>query len=334
MSATLAKNKVEEIATLTSFCVDELKEREVEYLKKKKMTSDRFPSYYTLSRWTYQELLVTLHLSDEVIIEKDTNANNETSKAEGVAINLDPDASIEISKAEGVGLGHGPDSPVETSKEINTGDSDDNFISLENFWYWFSKLKLSLSRALVFFLSFTIIGQLLTQTGRSAYSIIFWKAWIMGKVCLGIWNDDCMQAFDADQTFAEMLITDANEKNMGDHLEAIVSIRSVLFQLIPGLTLLSVYVQNTSKTPIYITNKRLLQCVPNFLLTFSQARELAIEVELRRIGEHHNQIHNYKEFNIQVMNKNINSNSLLLLFLGVDNPSINSSFVSNSISPH
>ena len=91
---------------------------------------------------------------------------------------------------------------------------------------------------------------------------------------------------------------------MGDYLEAIISIRSVLFQLVPGLTLVSVYVQNTSKTPVYITNQRLLNCVPEFLLTYSQARELAIEVELRRIGEHHDQIHNYKEFNIQVMNNN------------------------------
>ena len=281
MSATLAKSKVEEIATLTSFCVDELKAREVEDLKKKRMTSDRFPSYYTLSRWTYQELLVTLHLDDEVIIEKDTDAPIEVSVAEGVAINLDPEV-------------------------INTEDFNDNneSISLKNDWYWFAKLKLSLSRAFLFALSFTIIGHLLTQTGRYAYTIICWKAYIMAKVCLGIWNDDCMQAFDTDETFAEMLITDTDERNMGDYLEAIVGIRSVLFQLVPGLTLVSVYVQNTSKTPVYITNQRLLLTVPEFLLTYSQARELAIEVELRRIGEHHNQIHNYKEFNIQVMNNN------------------------------
>jgi len=278
MSATLAKSKVEEIATLTSFCVDELKAPEVEELKKKKITSDRFPSYYTLSRWTYQELLVTMHLDHEVIIETDIDAPIEVSKAEGVAINLDPE---------------------ETNADNFDGNNESN--SIKNHWYWFAKLKLFLSRTFLFALSFTFIGHLLTQTGRCAYSIICWKAYIMSKVCLGIWNDDCMQAFDSDKTFLEMLISDTDERNVGDHLEAIVSIRSVLFQLVPGLTLVSVYVQNTSRTPIYITNQRLLKCVPEFLLTYSQARELAIEVELRRIGEHHNQIDNYKEFNIQVM---------------------------------
>lgn len=280
MSATLAKSKVEEIATLTSFCVDELKAREVEDLKKKRMTSDRFPSYYTLSRWTYQELLVTLDLDDEVIIEKDTDGPIEVSVAEGVAIN-------------------NPDSEVTNTDDFN---DNNNAISIKN--HWFAKLKLSLSRALLFALSFTIMGHLLTQTGRSAYTIIFWKAYIMAKVSIGVWNDDWMHAFDTDETFAEMLITDTDERNMGDYLEAIVGLRSVLFQLVPGLTIVSVYVQNTSKTPIYITNQKLLKCVPEFLLTYSQARELAIEVELRRIGEHHDQIHNYKEFNIQVMNNN------------------------------
>lgn len=34
-------------------------------------------------------------------------------------------------------------------------------------------------------------------------------------------------------------------------------------------------------------------------MTYSQARELAIETELRRIGEHHSQVEKYKEYNIQ-----------------------------------
>ena len=301
--ADVATTLVDDVITLTSICNDELKEREQENLKKTKMTVDQFPSYYTLSVWTYQELLPLLHLDDDVTLSRDVkDVRNDTSAATEAqeTINIRDDGVIVDSGKETLETAS-TTLPPEPGPEVVV---DPEAFTLNDYYVlfnqWLSKLMISLSRMLVLFLSFTSVGHLLTQSGRCAYSVIFWKAYIMIKVSLGIWDNDCMQAFDADKNFAEMLISDSDERNMGIHLEAIIGTRSALFQLIPGLTLLSVYVQSTSKAPIYVTSEKLLKCVPSFLFTFPQARELAIEVELRSIGEHHNQIDNYEEYNIQV----------------------------------
>jgi hypothetical protein len=129
---------------------------------------------------------------------------------------------------------------VNNISEESINDKETNYLTT-----FLNRFKLYAKRTIIIILSFTFFGHLSTPTGRSAYLVIFWKAFIMMKVCLGVWNDDCMQAFDADKSFSEMVLGDTDEKNMGDTLEAVVGIRSVLFQLIPGLTLLSVYVQNT-----------------------------------------------------------------------------------------
>jgi len=268
VGANIAKSKVDEVVVLTTICVDELKGVEVEELKKVKSTIDRFPSYYTLSRWTLIELWELWDCNGDL-------DNNDDSMGTFNNVVTTSDSVNNIS-------------------EESINDKETNYLTT-----FLNRFKLYAKRTIIIILSFTFFGHLSTPSGRSTYLVIFWKAFIMMKVCLGVWNDDCMQAFDADKSFSEMVLGDTDEKNMGDTLEAVVGIRSVLFQLIPGLTLLSVYVQNTSRSPIYISNKVLLESVPSFLLSFSQARELAIETELRRIGEHHSQVEKYKEYNIQ-----------------------------------
>ena len=323
-SIEIAKQKVEEVLVLSSFCVDELKTSEAETLKQKRNATDGCPNYYTLSRWTLQELWNICNCDD---IDTNTNSNTDgNSDTIFVSINSSQDYFSAVNKKwssyeeeEDVVKDDDNQNSEKLFKISNddddndNNDDDSNIISASTkdnevtkscttgsaiFW---KKFKLWMIRLFVCIISFTTIGHLCTKTGRSAYILILWKAYIMMKVCLGIWEDDCMFAFDNDDTFSKMLVADADEKNMGDTLVAVIGIRAVLFQLIPSLTVVSIYVQNTCHAPIYVTTKKLFDQLPAFQLSYLEARDLAIEQELRRIGEHHNSVRKYKEYDIQVL---------------------------------
>jgi len=313
-SIEIAKQKVEEVLVLSAFCVDELKTSEAETLKQKRKATDSCPNYYTLSRWTLQELWNICNCDD---IDTNSNSNSNTDGNNDtifVSINSSQDYFSAVNKKwssyeeeEDVVK---DDDNQNSEKLFKISNDDDNNDNKDNeitkscttgsaiFW---KKLKLWMIRLFVYIISFTTIGHLCTKTGRSAYILILWKAYIMMKVCLGIWEDDCMFAFDNDDTFSKMLVADADEKNMGDTLGAVIGIRAVLFQLIPSLTVVSIYVQNTCHAPIYVTTKKLFDQLPAFQLSYSEARDLAIEQELRRIGEHHDSVRKYKEYDIQVL---------------------------------
>lgn len=189
----VAISKVDEVLVLSSMCVDELKVVEIDELKHIKSTLDRFPSYYTLSRWTLQDLWDFWECHDNAIV---SDNNDNTS-----------------------GAFNNEFSSVHSISEENINDKNDNDNTL------LKNIKLYMKRGIVILLSFTFFGHLSTETGRSAYKIILWKAYIMTKVSAGIWNDDCYTAFNSNKTFSDMVLGDADEKNMGDTLEAIVGIR-------------------------------------------------------------------------------------------------------------
>ena len=64
-------------------------------------------------------------------------------------------------------------------------------------------------------------------------------------------------------------------------LQGVLAIRSVLFQLIPPLTLLSLYVQATSSCPIFVpASSKISELLPPLILRWKDARKMAYQEEL------------------------------------------------------
>ena len=119
-------------------------------------------------------------------------------------------------------------------------------------------LAVVLVNGLVYILSFTIMGHLFTDIGRYAWMVFLWKFIVVVPVMLGIWTDTGVDAFNIDTTTTTSLRIAETDKDIGNTISSLLGLRSVLLQLIPATTILSLYVQSTAIAPIYVTSQKLL----------------------------------------------------------------------------
>jgi len=104
----------------------------------------------------------------------------------------------------------------------------------------------------------------------------------MIAVSVGIWNNSLYSAFmKVDPILDEMQMD--REKDVNETIAALIGIRSTLLQLVPELTILSMYIQTTSGSPLWV-NGTLQHRMPPFYLTFHDARVLAIRSQLHSLN--------------------------------------------------
>jgi len=126
-------------------------------------------------------------------------------------------------------------------------------------------------------------GHLLTRVGRSTWILIIWKYFVFITVSLGIWTEEAVQAFSPELQHARLTLY--YHKDIGDSLYAILGLRSVLFQIVPILTILSIFVQNTAKSPLFVFSRKLSSRLPSLFTSMINAKLLALEAELDRLKD-------------------------------------------------
>jgi len=150
---------------------------------------------------------------------------------------------------------------------------------------------------MVYLFSFSIMGHMCTDIGRYAWMVLGWKCMVIIPVMLGIWTDSGVAAFLID-TSTDIHIAET-DKDMGDTLNSLLGLRSVLLQLLPVTTILSLYVQSTAIAPLYVTSQRLLQLLPPMLVTYNEAWTMAVESELLLHCRSLEDCSRYKDFHIE-----------------------------------
>lgn len=100
---------------------------------------------------------------------------------------------------------------------------------------------------------------------------------------MGIWTEEAVDAFAPELQHARLTLY--YHKDIGDSLYAILGLRSVLFQIVPILTILSIFVQNTARTPLFVFSRKLSSRLPSLFTSFTNAKLLALESELDRIKD-------------------------------------------------
>lgn len=131
-------------------------------------------------------------------------------------------------------------------------------------------------------LSFTIFGHTCTEIGRCGIKIIAIKLIVMIAVSVGIWNNSLYSAFmKVDPILDEMAMD--REKDVNETIAALVGIRSTLLQLVPELTILSMYIQTTSGSPLFVTGA-LQHRMPPLYMTVHDARVWAIRSQLHSLN--------------------------------------------------
>jgi len=139
----------------------------------------------------------------------------------------------------------------------------------------------SIMKILLSVLSFTIVGHLMTDIGRYSWLVVIWKIVIMVTVSLGYWNDYLVDVFRADSTINDIINHIKDRDEFGTMLQGVLSIRSILFQLVPPFTFLSLYVQATSSCPIFVpTSSKISSLLLPLILTWKDARNMALQEEL------------------------------------------------------
>jgi len=139
---------------------------------------------------------------------------------------------------------------------------------------WFKKKLVSI-------LSYTIFGHLVTNIGRYSWLVSAWKIGVLFTVSIGYWNDYLLDVFRADSTINNMLEHVKGTDEAETLLQGILSIRTILYQLIPPFVVLSLYVQDTASCPIFISkSSKIYTILPPLFLSWYDARKIASEEEL------------------------------------------------------
>ena len=104
----------------------------------------------------------------------------------------------------------------------------------------------------------------------------------MAAVSIGIWNNSLYSAFmKVDPILDEMTMN--REKDINETIAALVGIRSTLLQLVPELTILSMYIQTTSGSPLWV-NGALKHRMPPLFMSLHDARVWAIRSQLQSLN--------------------------------------------------
>ena len=114
---------------------------------------------------------------------------------------------------------------------------------------------------LLYIYSFTVVGHLTSEVGRYAWMVIVWKLVVIFPTMFGVWTPVSAAALHIDNS--NDFVLGETEKDIGSTLSSIlgknitnttdvtdtntysIGVRSVLLQLLPATTVLSLYIQVT-----------------------------------------------------------------------------------------
>ena len=116
----------------------------------------------------------------------------------------------------------------------------------------------SFLRILNFFLALSPLTQCFTRTGRYCWYCVLWKYWQFLLLTVGVWTDISYKCLN----LPERVLAVANRNMIDqDFIEAVgclISSKAILWQIIPPLSVLSIWCKNTSNSPLYVLS------VPDF----------------------------------------------------------------------
>jgi hypothetical protein len=126
-------------------------------------------------------------------------------------------------------------------------------------------------------------GHAFTRVGKMHWKLVMRKYYCFLCGCLGIWTDEIEKAFAFDEITSSLYLSRKDESDCcEDHdtyrtlLYINIGVRSIVLQMVPALTLLSVVVSTLSSTPLFVQSQRLSSKLPPLLIW--NAWELSEEV--------------------------------------------------------
>jgi len=120
-----------------------------------------------------------------------------------------------------------------------------------------------------------VIGHFFTKVGRKACTLVLIRYYIFICVCLGYWSDTrkaCFGLFESTLYSSGKRITKPSEDakrfhllsqnskssgKMSEYLRAVVAPRAILLQIVPHLTILSIFAAATAGSPLLVTDPEL-----------------------------------------------------------------------------
>jgi hypothetical protein len=93
--------------------------------------------------------------------------------------------------------------------------------------------------------------QCLTKTGSYCWYCVGWKYWHFFLLSVGIWSESSYQCFNLPNRVQDLVKEEMLEDSYVDAVGTVVSAKAILWQIIPFLSLLSIYTMNTASSPLY-----------------------------------------------------------------------------------
>ena len=116
-------------------------------------------------------------------------------------------------------------------------------------------------------LALSPVGQCLTPTGYYCWICVAWKYWQFLLLSFGIWTEASYRCFNFPDRVLELVKGDMLGEDFVDAVGTVVAAKAILWQIIPPLSLLSIYSMNTSSSPIYTSSIEDFQLLsPNFFV--------------------------------------------------------------------
>ena len=124
---------------------------------------------------------------------------------------------------------------------------------------------------LCFLLFLAPVGHILTPVGQNACVKVVQKYITFTKVCLGIWSDYSCKAYGIAEEVQQNCFAHADETDRrsshSDCLSAVVGPRAILLQIVPFLSIFSVFAIATSGSPMFVhSNTSLYEAIAPAML--------------------------------------------------------------------
>ena len=139
----------------------------------------------------------------------------------------------------------------------------------------FVPFRIKFLQYVCFVAAYSGIGHFFTTKGRKRWWRVFEKYILFFKVCLGIWDDKCYDAYEFDKhefcpkTIDEEVSVDANmdpKIRFAFLISGAISTRAVLLQIAPFLTPLSVFAIAISQSPPFVYSQRARDRLPDWFV--------------------------------------------------------------------
>ena len=137
-------------------------------------------------------------------------------------------------------------------------------------------------------LSWLGLGHFITRVGKIHWKLVLRKYYMFLCACLGVWSDEVVASFAFEETTCALYINKPNVVTTDDHdiyrslLYINVGMKSIVLQIFPIMTIVSVIIASFSSTPLFVTSKQLANKLPNLLIY--DAWNIAIEMYILNQG--------------------------------------------------